>query len=244
MATPPSALYILNRNYSSWSLRAWLAVRFVNYPCEVKCLYLDQDRDLFSPQANEILKQAGPTGKVPTIHTYLDGEKIIIHESLAIVEFLAEDYPQLWPSGKADRALARAISAEMASSFGSLRNNYPMNIRAHYPFVKSYYEATPGIARDLARITSIFVTCRERVQKRDDLKKIDEGFLFGAFTAADAMYAPVCFRIKSMSLPISDPVAKEYIETLCNYGIVQEWVKEALKETQILPSDEVQFPSE
>lgn len=132
----------------------------------------------------------------------------------------------------------------MASSFGSLRGNYPMNLRANYPFNKSYYEATTGNARDLARITSIFVTCRERVQAREDLKKIDQGFLFGAFTAADAMYAPVCFRIKHMSLPIEDPVAREYIQTVCNYGIVQEWVKEAAKETQVLPSDEIQLPSE
>jgi glutathione S-transferase len=132
----------------------------------------------------------------------------------------------------------------MASSFGSLRNKYPMNLRANIPFVKSYYEATPGIARDLARISSIFVSCRERVQAREDLKKIDQGFLFGAFTAADAMYAPVCFRIKLMSLPIEDPVAKKYIETLCSCAIVQEWVKEAAKETQVCPSDEIQFPSE
>jgi glutathione S-transferase len=86
----PSVLYIVNRNYSSWSLRAWLAVRFVKYPCEVNCFYLDQDHDFLTPQANEILKQTGPTGKVPTLHTYLNGEKIIIFESLAIIEFLAE----------------------------------------------------------------------------------------------------------------------------------------------------------
>lgn len=85
-----STLYIVNRNYSSWSLRAWLAVRFVNYPCEVKCLYLDQDCDFGTPQAKEIMKEAGPTSKVPTLHTYLDGEKITVFESLAIVEFLAE----------------------------------------------------------------------------------------------------------------------------------------------------------
>lgn len=88
--SPSSVLYIVNRNYSSWSLRAWLAVRFVDYPCTVRCLYLDQDSDFGSLKAKEILSQTGPTAKVPTLHAYVDGEKIIVFESLAIMEFLYE----------------------------------------------------------------------------------------------------------------------------------------------------------
>jgi glutathione S-transferase len=151
------------------------------------------------------------------------------------------EYPQLWPSDQVNRALARSLSAEMAASFGSLRGAYPMNLRQRHPFVKQYFEASPGIARDLARITIIFSSCRARVNERKELKKIDEGYLFGAFTAVDAMFAPVCWRIKGYTLPVDNEVAKEYVERICSCELVQEWVQEAAKETQVLPSDEIDF---
>ncbi|KAG2185838.1 hypothetical protein INT43_002275 [Umbelopsis isabellina] len=235
-----STLYLLNQTYSSWSLRAWLAARFVNYPCNVHVFRLSKDIDYGTPKAVEMLSQAGPTKKVPTLHVEVDGEKIIIFETLAIIEFLYEANPQIWPSGKANRALARAISAEMSASFMSLRSNYPMNVKARLPFSQAYFDQIPGNATDLARVVKIFSTCRARVNEREELKKIDQGFLFGAFTGADAMYAPVCWRIKSYGLPVEDEAAKQYVETLLNSDLVQQWVQEAALETEVIPVSEIE----
>jgi glutathione S-transferase len=148
-------------------------------------------------------------------------------------------YPQIWPSGKADRALARAISAEMAASFLALRSNYPMNVRKRLPFGKAYFDKTPGNAKELARAVEIFKTCRARVNERDNLKKIDQGFLFGIFTAADAMFAPLCWRIKTYSLPVEDELAKQYVERLIDSDLVQQWVQEASLESEVMPPNEV-----
>ncbi|KAI9232666.1 MAG: hypothetical protein BYD32DRAFT_154665 [Podila humilis] len=236
-ATPK--LYILNRNYSSWSLRAWIALRTLNIKFDTVELIISSDnetKDLFTPEANALMARAGPTGKVPALHvTKPNGENHIIFESLAIMEYLAEEYPSLWPTDKYERAYARSLASEMATGFGPLRN-YAMNIRAKYPFDAALY--TPAVEKNLIRISAIWEELRSKAAQN---KETDKGYLFGRFTALDAMYAPLHHRLNGYSLQdkIQGKHAQAYTQHMLNSPEMQEWTKASKLEPWIIPSDEL-----
>ncbi|KAF9919960.1 hypothetical protein FBU30_010336 [Linnemannia zychae] len=230
-------LYILNRNYSSWSLRPWLAMRVLKLDFNVELLLVGTPEipDLGIPAADALMSRAGPSGKVPALHVKKpSGESHIVFESLAIMEFLYEDYPEIWPTDRYDRALARSLATEMATGFGAIRK-YNMNIRAQFPFDPELY--TSDTIKQLARVSSIW----EDLRSKQIGKEGDKGFLFGRFTALDAMYAPLAFRVQSYSLfdKIQGEHAVAYLRHLLSMEEIQEWVELSKKEKEIIPSGEM-----
>ena len=212
-------IIIANKNYSSWSLRPWLALKHLGVAFEEELIPLDQPD---TPQRN---RQYSPAGKVPIL---IDGG-ITIWESLAILEYLAEKYPDagLWPHHTAARANARAISCEMLSGFRALRSFCPMNLRR--PVRKLAIDA--DVNKDVARMTEIW---------RDTREEYGHGgpFLFGAFSIADAMFSAAATRFRTYGIDM-DPVSKAYVNTIHDFEPFKAWLAEALKETWIVPHDEV-----
>ncbi|KAF9916100.1 hypothetical protein BX616_004633 [Lobosporangium transversale] len=230
-------LFILNRNYSSWSLRAWLALRIlkVDFETEVLIVGTPDIPDLGSPAANKLMLRAGPTAKVPALHVDKGtGDKHIVFESLAIMEYLAEDYPHLWPSDRFDRAYARSLAAEMATGFGAIRN-YAMNLRENRDFDPEMYN--DSVQKNILRLSNIWEELRSKAVGEEG----DEGYLFGRFTALDAMYAPIMFRLRSYGLrsKVQGKNASAYVEWILNNEYMKEWEEHASHETEIIPSDEL-----
>ena len=212
-------LVIGNKNYSSWSLRPWLVLKQAGVPFEEIFV------PLYEPGSKEKILQYSPSGKVPLL---IHG-KVKVWESLAIAEYLAELFPKakLWPADIADRAWARAISQEMHAGFTALRTHMPMNVRSSYPG----HGRHPEVDKDIARVSAIWRECRERFKNRGE-------FLFGHFTIADAMYAPVVFRFKTYGVPLSG-LEKDYFETMLNLPAMKEWAQVGLKETQRIAQSEI-----
>jgi len=198
-------LVIGNKNYSSWSLRPWLAMKQFG-------LDFDEVRiALYTPESTEKIQQYSPSGKVPVlIH-----DTLTIWETLAICEYLAEQFPTLqwWPEDQTARAIARSVSAEMHSGFQNLRQNMPMNCRARLPGKGM----SPEVQKDIDRITAIWQECRQRFGSGGNL-------LFGEFTIADAMFAPVVSRFLTYDVPL-DPVSRAYAEAILALPTMQEWIK-------------------
>lgn len=207
-------LVIGNKNYSSWSLRPWLILRQANIPFTEIRIPLD------TPQTHDQIRQYSPSGKVPVLLT----AETTIWDSLAIAEYLAEQYPDahLWPELSSVRAIARSVSAEMHSSFAALRQNLSMDIRAHYqPRVFS-----PPVQADIDRITQIWQACREHYGAGGP-------FLFGTWTIADAMYVPVALRFVTYGV-VLDTICQAYLEALLTVPALQDWIKAAEQETEVL----------
>ncbi len=164
-------LTIANRNYSSWSLRAWLAMEATGAAFDEVMILLGR------PDTPTEIAKHSPNGLVPALR---DGD-LVIWDSLAIAEYLAEKFPEagLWPSDPQVRAIARSVVAEMHSGYTAVRGNMPMNIRASYPGAGR----GPGVEKDIQRITSVWESCRRDFGEGGDL-------LFGGFTIADAFFAP------------------------------------------------------
>lgn len=204
-------LVIGSKNTSSWSLRAWLALKMTGARFEEIVIPLRR------PETKAEILRHSPSGKVP----FLKHKNTEVWESLAIGEFLAEAYPKarLWPADSAARALARAVSAEMHAGFAALRQNMPMDIRNSYPGVGM----AEGVQADIDRITAIWRQCRTAHGKGGP-------FLFGHFTVADAMFAPVVSRFLSYGVRL-DPVSAAYRDTLWALPIMGEWVEAAKIET-------------
>jgi len=212
-------LVIGNKNYSSWSMRPWLALRANNIAFEEVFIPLytgdaDKQRILGFSRA----------GKVPTL---IDGD-VTVWDSLAIIEYLAERFPEagLWPEDRADRAYARSISAEMHSGFMALRNECPMNL--HRPVREA--ALSQDARANVARIQEIWLDCRERQNK---LGGKPGPFLFGAFGAADAMFAPVVYRFRSFAIDVA-PKVRAYMDTMLALPAVEEWTKAGLAETLLI----------
>jgi glutathione S-transferase len=209
-------LVIGNKNYSSWSMRPWLAMRATGIAFEEIFipLYTDNKAD-----KDRILSYS-PAGKVPTL---VDGD-VTVWDSLAIIEYLAERFPEakLWPADCAARAHARSISAEMHSGFMPLRNECGMNL--HRP-VKPVTLSADAQA-NVARVQEIWTECRARYGKGGP-------YLFGAFTAVDAMYAPVVHRLRTYAIKVS-PVVQAYMETMIAQPAFAEWTKAGLAETLVI----------
>jgi glutathione S-transferase len=213
-------LYIGNRNYSSWSLRAWLLARHCTADLETVLIPLDQ------PETRIELLRVSPAGLVPVLK---QGE-LVIWDSLAIAEYLAERYPDrgLWPEDPARRARARAISAEMHAGFAALRQHLPMNLRSSFPG----RGVTPEVQTEINRITAIW-----REQRRAAADGADGPFLFGRFTAADAMYAPVVSRFRTYHIELDD-IPQSYAEAVWSIPAFQEWQEEARHEPMLIESCE------
>lgn len=205
-------LVIGNKNYSSWSLRPWLAMRQFG-------LTFDEIRiPLYTPQAPAKIRQYSPSGKVPAL---LHGD-VTVWDSLAILNYLTEQFPTLpWlPKQPKPRAIAHSINAEMHSGFVSLRENMPMNIRAQFP----NKGLTPAVQKDVDRITSLWQMCRQAYGKGGE-------FLFSEFTLSDAMFTPVVLRFMTYNVQL-DPVSSRYTEALLELSPLQEWIEAAKAESE------------
>src|ERR1700694_1309982 len=208
-------LVIGNKNYSSWSMRPWLALRANHIAFDEVFIPLytgDADKQRILGFTH--------SGKVPAL---IDGD-VTIWDSLAIIEYLAEGFPQarLWPEDRASRAHARSISAEMHSGFMALRNECGMKLHRPVGAIALSDEARANIAR----VQQIWTECRERYGRLGP-------FLFGSFGGADAMFAPVVHRFRTYAIELA-PEAKAYMATMMSLPAFQEWTRAGLAETIVI----------
>jgi len=210
-------LLIANKNYSSWSLRPWLVMRHFGIPFTEELLLLN------GPGWKETMLQRSPTGRVPVL---IDRD-LVLAETIAIIEYLAESFPHLpiWPADRRDRALARSAAAEMHAGFSKLRNAAPMNLRASHPG----RVPSDAVASDLHRLEMLW---------GELLARSGGPFLFGDFSAVDAMFAPVAGRIRTYDLPVSDTLSR-YVEAIYALPAFQDWLTEARKEPWVVEDDEI-----
>jgi glutathione S-transferase len=211
-------IYLGNKNYSSWSLRPWLALKHTGAVFDEVVIPLRE-----AATRGTILRHS-PSGRVPA----LKHGTLTVWESLAICEYLAETFPEagLWPQDRAARAVARAVSSEMHAGFAALRGHLPMNMRSSFPG----RGVTPEVQADINRITAIWRDCR---------KRFGEGgpFLFGSFTVADAMYAPVVSRFRTYKVELEE-VAQAYADAVWGLPALQEWLTAATNEPMIIEESE------
>jgi glutathione S-transferase len=216
-------LVIGNKLHSSWSLRPWILLETFGIPFEEVLIPFGPTFD--DPDWKAKVHAWSPAGKVPVL---TDGD-IAVWESLAIMEHVADTHHHLaiWPRDRAARALARSVAAEMHAGFSALRGGCPMNLGKKYPA----RDRGPAVARDVARIETIIADARTRFGA-------DGPFLFGAFSAADAMYAPVVTRFETYSIPVS-AVTRAYMDAVMTLPSFRAWRDAALAEPWIVPEDEV-----
>lgn len=209
-------LYIGNKNYSSWSFRPWLAMEGCGVDFEEVLIPFDM------PAGNPRFHAISPTGRVPVLH---HGD-VRVWESLSIIEYVAELFPQagLWPENRAYRAKARSISMEMLSGFLALRGACPMNLRRP----KRRIALPDGVMADVARIEAIW---------RDMRAHSGGPFLFGAFSAADAMFAPVVNRFETYEL-VTAADTLSYMAAMKAHPAWRKWQTAALEESWVVPEDE------
>jgi glutathione S-transferase len=216
-------LVIGNKNYSSWSLRGWLMARIAGVDFDEVLVPLDQ------PDTAVNIRKHSPSGKVPVlIHRGLT-----IWESLAIAEYLNDMKPEawVWPPAVAARAHARAVAAEMHAGFAELRSNMPMNIRASCPGKGM----TPAVRADIERITGLWRDARKRFA---GAAPRDDGFLFGPFTAADAMYAPVVTRFRTYGVKL-DSESEAYCNAVMAHPAMKDWCEAARNEPWLIAAAEL-----
>jgi glutathione S-transferase len=204
-----------NKVYSSWSMRGWLALELCGVPYEEVVVPLDQ------PSTREAIAKRSPSGRVPV----LEHDGVRIWDSLAIVEYLAEAFPEakLWPTDRAARAVARSACAEMHAGFATMREKLPMHLkRSSVPVARS-----PELAADVARVQQIWRDCRER---------FGEGgpFLFGERTAVDCFFAPVTTRFRSYAVGVDD-AARAYMQVIEEWPPFVKWKNAALVENLLMP---------
>lgn len=218
-------LYIGNKNYSSWSMRPWVAMRHFGIAFdEVKVRF-----DSFEPESHfkRTMARVSPTGTVPVL---VDGD-LAVWDTLAIAEYLAETFPDagLWPRERAARARARSLCAEMHAGFRALRGACGMNIEASLPEVgRRVLAEQPAVRAELARLDAAWA---------DALAGSGGPFLFGDFSLADAYFAPVVARVRTYGLPLSAPAAA-WAERVWATDAVQAWVHDALQEHDFLAFEE------
>jgi len=204
-------LVIGNKNYSSWSLRAWLAMKQAGLEFAEVRIPLD------GSTTHEEIRRYSPSGKVPVL---IDGD-LKVWESLAICEYVADRFASdLWPADVAQRAIARSICAEMHAGFQNLRENMPMDCRNRYPGEGM----TDGVQAEIDRIFAIWRECRQKFGTGGDM-------LFGKFTVVDAMFAPVVMRFVTYEVKL-DSEAKAYTDAILSLPAIQEWVAAACSESE------------
>jgi len=214
----PLTLVIGNKNYSSWSLRPWLLLKHLRLPFSEVLIALD------TPSTREDIEKHSPSGRVPVLH---HGD-ITVWDSLAICEYLAETTGKGWPAAAAARAVARAVSAEMHSGFTNLRTLWPMNARAR----NRHTAMTAALEADIERVDEIWNDCRSRFGAAGP-------WLFGEYSIADAMYAPVVLRFNTYGAGSISPAARWYMASVLEDAPLQEWLAAAKQETWTNPSSEV-----
>ena len=216
-------LVIGNKNYSSWSMRPWIAMKAAGIAFDETLI------PIYVPGGKEKILAFSPAGKVPVL---IDGD-VHVWESLAILDYLAERFPQagLWPADQAARAHARAVSAEMHAGFVPLRRHCPMNMWR--PAKKR--DLPEDVVANVQRIDALWSDCRRRFGSGGP-------FLFGAFGAADAMYAPIVSRFHTYAVEVSDP-AQAYMQAVMALPAWAAWRAAALKETWVLAEFEVDWPN-
>lgn len=230
-------LIIGNKNYSSWSLRAWLLLKAFNIDFE------EQVIELFHPSATPILDEHAPTGKVPVLVYGENDERVMVWDTLAITMHINDYFTNVdvWTglsnsdtdtnrnsSNRINSAYCQSIVAEMHSGLTGIRNDMPMNIRA-----TARIQPSAACLTDIARIEEIFADCLKNRSK--------DSYLFGQFTAADAFFAPVVLRLQTYtdaSDIVLKPTTKQYCETMLNNPHIQAWIDSALKETRVIKEDE------
>jgi glutathione S-transferase len=215
-------LVIGNKNYSSWSMRPWVLLTQLGIPFKELLFKFS------SPEWDHNIVRYSPSRLVPVLWRDIDGREEAVWDSLAIMEALHEIFPDkdVWPRDASARALARCASAEMHSGFRDLRAKMPMNIRASHPGMGM----TPEVAANIKRIEALWCECCERFGSGGD-------FLFGPFSAADAMYAPVVMRFNTYA-PQLDAVSRRYCDAMRAAPGVKGWIEGALKETEFVAEDE------
>ncbi len=218
-------LYIGNKNYSSWSMRPWVLLRQAGIAFEEVPVRFDSFDA--NSQFKRQLKAVTPVAKVPVL---VDGD-ITVWDSLAIAEYLAEQYPDkhLWPQDKAARARARSVVAEMHSGFGALRSHCGMNIEARLPEVgEIVWRDQPAVRADVQRLVDMW---------SELLDQHGGPMLFGQFSIADAFYAPVCMRLATFALPVPEHITA-YVQRVQQLPGVKAWIDGALAEQDFVPFDE------
>ena len=211
-------LVIANKCYSSWSLRPWLLMKQLGVAFDEIIIPLDL------PDTKEKVLKHSPAGKVPIL---IDGD-VTVWESIAIMEHVGEAYgAPVWPEDRVARAMARSVAAEMHAGFSALRSACPMNLGRKY----ASRDRGDAVARDVARFSAIVREARARFGAGGP-------FLFGAFSAADAMYAPLATRLDTYSISL-DATTRAYVDTILSLPAFQEWRSAALQEEWVVPADEV-----
>jgi glutathione S-transferase len=211
-------LIIGNKNYSSWSLRPWLALRATGIA------FTEQKLGFFTEEFSRKVGAVSPAGLVPVL---LDGD-FAVWDSLAICEYVAEQHAEagLWPKDAKARARARSLVAQMHSGFGALRNALPMNIEAHLPGIK----LPEAAQQDISRLQAIW---------HDTRAEFGQGgpFLFGAFSIADAFFAPVVSRFTTYGIAAAGAV-RDYMDAVLALPAMQDWMRDARAEATFVPEDE------
>jgi glutathione S-transferase len=211
-------LVIGNKLYSSWSMRPWLLMRQLGIAFDEILIPLDR------PDTKARVLEHSPAGKVPIL---IDGD-VTVWETLAIMEYVGDAYgAQVWPVDLKARAMARSVAAEMHAGFQALRSACPMNLGKKY----ARRDRGDAVARDVARFSDIVRQARERFGH-------DGPFLFGEFSAADAMYAPLVTRLDTYSIAL-DATTQAYVDAVLALPAFQEWRNAALTEIWIVDADEV-----
>jgi glutathione S-transferase len=213
----PLTLVIGNKNYSSWSLRAWLFMKHAGLEFEEILVPLD------TPETREQIERYGPSGRVPVLRQ----GKLCVWDSLAICEYVAELSGKGWPKAREARAVARAVCAEMHSGFTTLRSLWPMNARAR----NRRTAVTAALEADLERIDEIWNDCRARFGG-------DGPWLFGDYGIADAMYAPMVLRLNTYGARISQ-TARWYMASVLEDAALQGWLQAAKQEPWTIAAEEV-----
>lgn len=204
-------LWIANKNYSSWSLRPWVLLKALQIPFNENICFFESGKS-----SHDKFRRFSPSGLVPCL---VDGN-LTVWDSLAICEYIAEDHPQAWPTDRVARAWARSASAEMHSGFTTLRQQCPMDISRNAPLK----EISRELQADLDRISQLW---------QEGLKKFGGPWLAGGeFTAVDAFYAPVAFRIHSYQLPVNT-AAQQWVARMLSLPAMQEWRQAGIQEPHI-----------
>jgi len=211
-------LVIGNKLYSSWSLRPWLLMKQLGVAFDEILIPLDL------PDTRSRVLQHSPAGKVPVL---IDGD-VTVWDTIAIMEYVGDAYGvPVWPGDLKARAMARSVAAEMHAGFQAIRSACPMNLGKKY----AEKDRGEGVARDIARFSEIVAQSRGRFGQGGP-------FLFGAFSAADAMYAPLVTRLDTYSITL-DPTTRAYVDAVLSLPAFQEWRSAGLKEHWIVEADEV-----
>ena len=218
-------LYIGNKNYSSWSMRPWVLLKQAEIAFEEVMIRFDA----FTPdsQFKTTISKINPVAKVPVL---VDGV-LVVWDTLAIAEYLAEQFPQkqLWPADRAARARARSLCAEMHSGFSALRSACPMNIEASLAQVGALiWRDQPAVRADVARLVAMWQAL---------LGEHGGSLLFGDFSVADAYFAPICTRLITYALPLPPDLAS-YAARVCALPGVKAWIDQARAEHDFLDFEE------